>query len=105
MARVSGTVIFLGGAKEVDGETLVAEGVLAEFEAADKADCNLLPVSCTGQAAAVISTLITRRAVAETGSAPRWPTSAELTALAEKATPEVVVEKVMTILKRMSFSK
>lgn len=101
MARVSGTVIFLGGAKEVGGETLVAEGVLAEFDAANKADCNLLPVSCTGQAAAVISTLGSRRGLAA-GAASRWPTSEELMALAEKEAPEAVVESVMKILKRMS---
>jgi len=105
MARVSGTVIFLGGAKEIDGETLVAEGVLAEFEAAKKADCNLLPVSCTGQAAAVIATLGAQSAIVETDSARRWPTSAELAVLAENEAPTVVVENVMKILKRMSSGR
>lgn len=102
MARVSGTVIFLGGAKDGDGKTLVADGVLAEFEAANKADCNLLPVSCTGQAAAVISTLDTNRVKTGVASASRWPTSQELAQLAEKESPELVVQRVMKVLKRMS---
>jgi hypothetical protein len=55
MARVSGTVVFVGGTKRENGALVEAEGVLNERIAAEGVGAFLLPIGASGGAAEVIA--------------------------------------------------
>lgn len=97
MARVSGAVIFIGGAK-VEGLNLVeADGVKAELEAALKTGAFLLPVGSTGGSArAIAEDLLKTPATA----GARRPSKRDLRALMKKDQPATVAKSVLHILKK-----
>jgi hypothetical protein len=78
MARVAGTVIFVGGAKEENGQLIDAPGVLEEMEIARDAGARLLPIGATGGAAATISQQLIGSRLPATGLSKRRPTDAAL---------------------------
>lgn len=55
MVSLSGIAIFVFGNKTQDGQLVVAEGVLREYEIAVKNGCLCIPIGCTGYAAAEIA--------------------------------------------------
>lgn len=103
MSRYAGVVIFLGGAKLVDGELVDADGVLAEYEVARAAGAFILPVGVTGGAARVIAERIKGSDLAAKGADARRPTDAELDALGDaSASTEVLLEQINSILIRLA---
>jgi hypothetical protein len=97
MARVSGAVVFIGGAK-VEGPHLVeADGVKAELEAALKTGAFLLPVGSTGGSArAIAEDLLKTPATA----GARRPSKRDLRALMKRDQPAAVAKSVLDILKK-----
>lgn len=99
MARVAGTIIFVGGAKEQDGELVEANGVLEELEIAKAAGARLLPVGATGGAAAVIAQQLIGSELPATGASKRRPTDAALRRLANSdLSPSQLVDETMKVL-------
>lgn len=104
LARIAGIVIFIGGMKiDLDeGTSLIASGVLEEFEAAKAANCFVIPIGSTGGAAAQISDSLVGSSLASTGHNAMRPTDEELKDLARpNITPHEILELVTSILTRI----
>lgn len=102
LARLSGAVIFVGGAKVVGGKVVVADGVLQEADLAEAAGAFLLPVGATGGAAKEIADRLIGSALATEGENLMRPTDEELKALSDTGTdPAKLVELVITVLERV----
>ncbi len=54
MLSRAGAVVFVSGNKLVDGDVVLADGCLEEFEIAKKLQCTPIPIGCTGHAAAQV---------------------------------------------------
>lgn len=104
LARVAGVVIFVGGMK-IDpntGATVVAGGVLDEFEAAKAASSFVIPIGSTGGAAAQISDSLIGSKIDVSGLNAMRPTDEELKALARPGISiEEIVKMVSEILARI----
>lgn len=102
LARLSGAVIFVGGAKIVDGTVVIADGVLEEARLAESAGAFLLPIGATGGAARQLADQMIGSALACDGFGARRPTDDELRALSDVSTSTSnLVDLVGTILKRV----
>lgn len=102
MARATGAVVFVGGAK-LDGVSVVeSEGVAAERAAADKVGAFLLPIGASGGTAKVIAGELLGSAVPYRGAQARRPTDAELKALIEVVDPGEAAKLVVAILSRFA---
>jgi hypothetical protein len=103
LARQSGIVIFLGGIKTLNGQPVVADGVLEEFGLATQAGAFLLPVGATGGAAKQIADQLLGSTIPQDGADARRPTDKELTGLADAtSTPETLLAIIKDILKRLA---
>ena len=98
MARQSGAVIFVGGAKLEDGKLVEADGVIDEFNAARKAGAFLLPIGSTGGAAAKIVDELLSASSSIAGT--RQPSKAELRLLQKKGDPDEIAITVAKILEK-----
>lgn len=99
MARVTGTVIFVGGTKEENGQLIDANGVFEEVEIAKAAGARLLPIGATGGAAAAIAQQLIGSDLPATGAGKRRPTDAALKRLASsKFSPSQLVDETMKVL-------
>lgn len=102
LARLSGAVIFVGGAKTVEGTVVIADGVLEEARLAEAAGAFLLPIGATGGAARQISERMIGSGLACDGFGAQRPTDDELRALSDVSTSTGdLVDLVSTILKRV----
>ena len=102
LARLSGAVIFVGGAKTVDGTIVIADGVLEEARLAEAAGAFLLPIGATGGAARQLTEQLIGSRLACDGFGAQRPTDDELRALSDESTSTGdLVDLVGTILKRV----
>lgn len=85
LARQSGIVIFLGGAKLESGAVVDAQGVFDEFEIAQARGSFLLPVGAMGGAAATIARQLVGSPLPSSGTGAVRPTDEELILLADTA--------------------
>lgn len=95
LARISGVVIFIGGTKIDAGKTVIAGGVLEEFDAALAAGAFLIPIGATGGAAAQIAGALRGSAHACSGPHAVRPTDEELTVLER---PDITVEEIVALV-------
>ncbi|MFG1352352.1 SIR2 family protein [Xanthobacter autotrophicus] len=102
LARLSGVVIFLGGAKLVVGDVIPADGVLEEYELACKAGAFLLPLGSTGGAAKEISNRLLGSSLSASGPAAQRPTDEELNELCAARDEKAILALVQAILKRIA---
>ena len=103
LARQSGLVIFLGGAKIGGTGVVPAEGVLEEYELAKGAGAFLLPVGATGGAADQIARELHGSKVPASGTEARRPSDKEIELLADsKASADQLILVVADILKRLA---
>lgn len=102
LARLSGAVIFVGGAKTVDGTIVIADGVLEEARLAEAAGAFLLPIGATGGAARQLTEQLIGSRLACDGFGAQRPTDDELRALSDESTSTGdLVDLFGTILKRV----
>jgi hypothetical protein len=95
MARVSGAVVFIGGAKIEDGKVVDADGVRAEFDAARRTGAILIPIGSTGGIARDLANEMLAAPGISVGGLSRRPTKKTLQALMKKATPSAVAKLVV----------
>ncbi len=100
MARISGAIVLIGGAKQVTGELVDADGVADELDAARAAGAFLLPIGSTGGMAESVSERLIGSDLACDGVLAMRPTDTELTALMETTAPSDIASMVVAILKR-----
>lgn len=100
MAALAGSVIFVGGLKIIDGQPTAADGVFAEFDAAIKAGLYTIPIGSTGGAAASIAERLVGSKYASSGRDSLRPRDEDLIYLMENTEPDLVVEKVLSLLLR-----
>ncbi|MCA8430556.1 SIR2 family protein [Burkholderia seminalis] len=97
LARIAGVVVFVGGMK-IDsdtGATVMADGVLDEFEAAMAADSFVIPIGTTGGAAAHISDRLIGSGVDASGRNAMRPTDEELRELAR---PDICIGEIVNLV-------
>lgn len=95
MARIAGTIIFIGGLKLEAGSLVDAEGVRAELEAARAAGAFCLPIGSTGGTA--------RRIAEEMLGSPTnssQPTKALLRTLMKRSSPSDIAKSVLSELNK-----
>lgn len=103
LARLSGIVIFVGGAKADHGVLVTAGGVLEEYALAKEAGAFLLPIGATGGAARQIAIDLQGSAVASTGPQAQRPTDGELAALSDaSSSTSHLVAQITSILQRLA---
>jgi Sir2- and TIR-associating SLOG family/SIR2-like domain len=102
MARVSGTVVFIGGANLQGDELIEAEGVLDERAAADQVGAFLLPVGASEGVAKALAQELIGSPLPFKGNEARRPSDAELRGLLEEKSPSILSKLVAKILKRVS---
>jgi hypothetical protein len=102
MARLSGTVVFIGGARLQGGALLEAEGVEAERAAADAVGAFLLPIGASGGAAARIARDLIGSGSPFIGPGARRPTNTELQSLLDTGDTNELTAQILKILKRFS---
>jgi Sir2- and TIR-associating SLOG family/SIR2-like domain len=101
LARLSGTVIFVGGVKRENGTLVPAAGVREEYDLARSAGAFLLPIGATGGMAASIAQDLLGSALPFEGKSAIRPTDDALKALNDdSATTTQLVEVASKILKR-----
>lgn len=102
LARLSGAVIFVGGAKTVDGAVVIADGVIEEARLAEAAGAFLLPVGATGGAARQLADQLIGSGLKCDGPEAQRPTDDELRALSDVSSGVGdLVDLVDVILKRV----
>lgn len=97
LARIAGVVVFIGGMK-IDsdtGTTVMADGVLDEYEAAIAADSFVIPIGTTGGAAAHISDRLIGSGIDASGRNAMRPTDEELRELAR---PDISIEEIVKLV-------
>lgn len=103
LARLAGTVIFVGGAQIAEGQYIIADGVLQEAELVQAAGGFLLPLGATGGAAQTIADTLKGSPLPSAGPDAVRPTDDELLALSKTdATTEDLIEMTAKILRRIS---
>lgn len=100
LARLSGTVVFIGGLKNDGGAAVEADGVHEEFEIARAQGAFLLPIGATGGAAESIAKTLIGSSVPSAGQEKQRPLDAEIQVLLDKTkTRHELLWDVMAILK------
>ena len=102
LARLSGIVIFLGGAKLTAGDIIPADGVLEEYELAREAGAFLLPLGSTGGAAMEITNRLLSSSLPSSGRAAPRPTDEERNKLSAARDEKAILALVQAILKRIA---
>jgi hypothetical protein len=102
MARVSGTIVFIGGAKLRGNKLVETEGVLDERAAADQVGAFLLPVGASEGVAKALAQELIGSPLPFKGNEARRPSDAELRGLLEEKNPSILSRMVAKILKRVS---
>ncbi len=102
MARVSGAIVFIGGAKWEQGQLVDADGVTAELEAARNSGAYLLPIGSTGGVAKAIAEQLIALPGSSGGGKSQRPSKSDLRALLRPADPQEVAKKVISILSKRS---
>jgi len=100
LAALSGTAVFIGGMKIIGGKAVEADGVYAEFEAADQAHLFLLPIGATGGASLQIAHRLIGSTYESTGPNARRPSDADLTNLIEEQDPDRIAAKAIALLRQ-----
>lgn len=98
MAALSGSVVFVGGLKLVDGKPAPADGVFAEFDAAVSAGLYVIPIGSTGGAAAQIASRLIGSEHPSSGPNALRPTDRDLAYLSETTDVGSLVERVISLL-------
>jgi hypothetical protein len=98
LARQSGVVIFIGGAKIGAKGITPADGVLEEYTIARSSGAFLLPMAATGGAAEEIAAELMGSTVPSTGTNAQRPSDKELKALSD---PAASFADLITIAKRI----
>lgn len=100
MARISGAIVLIGGAKNQDGQIIDADGVEEELNAAKSVGAFLLPIGSTGGTAkSVCERLIGSDLVSDGNQAVR-PNDAELKMLMNTDDPSEITSLVIKLLKK-----
>ena len=100
MARISGAIVLIGGAKNQDGQIIDADGVEEELNAAKSVGAFLLPIGSTGGTAkSVCERLIGSYLVSDGNQAVR-PNDAELKMLMNTYDPSEITSLVIKLLKK-----
>jgi hypothetical protein len=102
MARVSGTIIVIGGTKLQNGALMPADGVHAEYAAAEAAGAFLLPIGATGGAARSIAEGLVGSPLLIKGLEARRPSDDELKTLLNEKDPNKLASLTVAILKRIA---
>ena len=95
MARLSGAVVFVGGANLSGGQITNAEGVRAEFDAARNAGAFVLPIGSTGGMAREIAEELI---AAKPYNSKQVPTKKMLKNLVKMGEPQNIASQVVTLL-------
>lgn len=102
LARIAGTVVFIGGRKLTGGHSEESTGMHEERRAADARGAFLLPIGATGGAAGSIAQSLIGSAVESSGPNARRPTDMELLELLDGGLgAEQIAVIVGRILKRI----
>ncbi len=100
LARLSGTVVFVGGLKATGGILEEADGVHAEMRLAEQHGAFLIPIGATAGAAETIAKALIGGRLAYDGPAAQRPTDAQLSSLMDKSvTPEELAKRVAGIIR------
>jgi hypothetical protein len=102
MARLSGAIVFIGGATLVGDLLVDAEGVLEESELAFEHGVYLLPIGASGGAARKIAQSLIGSEVSSTGPSAQRPSDRELRLLLDGRDPGKLAKAVAKILSRLS---
>ena len=103
LAMESGIVLFIAGVKIVEGRSVMADGVLEEFDAALSQGSFLIPIGKFGGAASKIAERLRNSKVPFKGANAQRPTDDELVALsAEDLSIDTMREVVSGILRRLA---
>jgi Sir2- and TIR-associating SLOG family/SIR2-like domain len=102
MARISGSIVFIGGARLDGGVLIDAKGVFDERTAANAAGSFLLPIGASGGAAKAIATELVGSSLPWRGIEAQRPSDNELHRLLDEKDPDRLAQLVMKILKRTS---
>jgi hypothetical protein len=105
MARVSGTVVFIGGTIRENSALVEAEGVLNERIAAEAVGAFLIPIGASGGAAEVIANELIGSALPFKGPNARRPSDADLRKLLDENDPTKLSKLVVAILKRAPIKR
>jgi hypothetical protein len=98
LAQLSGAAVIVGGLR-AGGQR--ADGVFAECDAALHAGSLVVPVACTGGAAAEIARNFKSSNLSTNQGTQQRPTDAELDALAQEDSPDAVAARIIEVLKRV----
>ncbi|WP_084182731.1 SIR2 family protein [Nevskia soli] len=102
LARISGVVVFVGGAKEINPSIVIADGVIEEARIAQASGAFLLPIGASGGAAQKITEDLFGSTLPAHGNNAARPTDDELRALSNPdADVDSLVSVAMAILKRI----
>jgi hypothetical protein len=102
LARLSGTVVFIGGMKRQQGALCPAKGVYEEFESAREAGAFLLPIPATGGMSERIGIELRGSDIAPNGQHALRPTDEELDALSNSSlTASELIELAQKVLRRV----
>lgn len=105
MARLSGVVVFVGGLKRLNGEVVLADGVIEEYELARAAGSYLIPIAATGGAATEIYRRLRNSDLPTKGAGAQRPPDEVLDILADQeAAPEALVNSVKKALQHAIYS-
>jgi hypothetical protein len=98
LARLAGTIIFVGGAKSVDGKTVNADGVMQEADLAGAAGAFMLPIGATGGAAKIIADRLIGSDLPSSGGNAQRPSNDELEALSR---PDITNGEILKAIKKI----
>lgn len=99
MARLSGTMIIVGGVKRASGGQIeIAGGVFDEFERALAHQCFILPIGSSGGAAREIAARLVGSDIEAMGPKAQRPTDDTLTKLLDEDSPSAIIEIVDKLL-------
>lgn len=85
MAEMAGTAVFIGGLKATNGGTVVADGVLEEFNQCREHGVFLIPIGASGGAAEVIANQLLGSAIPTDGPFRQRPSDTDLKMLLDKS--------------------
>lgn len=99
MARISGSIILVGGAKFVNGRMTQADGVRAEMEIAAAKGAYIIPVGATGGMARAIAEEILSKKILSATDQMSHPSAKNIKALLTPNSPAVIAAQVKEILR------
>lgn len=98
MARVSGTMVVIGGRKlDSKGDVITANGAIDEFERALAHHCYILPIGSTGGAAADIANLLIGSKIPSKGPEAQRPSDDILRQLVDETSASEIIKVVSKI--------